>query len=131
MRKFSVKPGRGPSAFSAIGGIFGAVFGVLWTILAINITADAPFPAVKIIFPLFGVLFVVGSIAGVIYNAYNATQPDRFSNLDVEANDADAAAAASSAKVLKDEPRGKYCTNCGAGLRDSDRFCSECGTPAR
>ncbi len=42
---------------------FSAAFGVLWTILAIAITSgapdDGPFVVAKIVFPLFGVLFVL------------------------------------------------------------------------
>jgi hypothetical protein len=130
MSRFSVKLGRGVSVASAIAGLFVAAFGVLWTILAIVITADAPFPAVKIIFPLFGVMFVVIAISGVVYNAYNATATNRLSNLDIESND-NARAVASSATVLKDEPRGKFCTSCGTNLRDADKFCSQCGAPVR
>ena len=48
---------------------FGAVFGVLWTILAIAITSsapsDGPFVVAKVVFPLFGVFFVVASLLGM------------------------------------------------------------------
>src|SRR5262249_30652030 len=47
--------------------VVGGVFGTLWTILAIAITSLAPnfgpFSIVKIIFPLFGVFFVVFGIS--------------------------------------------------------------------
>ena len=82
-RGFSVKPGRGPSAFGALTGIGAAIFGVLWTILAFAITRDAPFPLVGIIFPLFGVVFVVMGIARVIYDLRNATAQERNSLVDV------------------------------------------------
>jgi hypothetical protein len=57
--------------------VVGGVFGTLWTIMAIAITGSAPnmgpFSIVKIIFPLFGVCFIVFGIAMGIY-VYRRTQ---------------------------------------------------------
>jgi hypothetical protein len=80
---YSIKPGRGPSRMSAIGGIAAVLFGIFWTVMAFKITDDAPFPLVHVFFPLFGVVFVIMGIIGVIYNISNATRRDRFSMLDV------------------------------------------------
>ena len=48
---------------NTIGSIIGIVFGILWTILACAITGlapdMAPFNIAKVIFPLFGVVFVI------------------------------------------------------------------------
>ena len=82
-RGFSVKPGRGPSAFGALAGIGAVLFGILWTILAFSITRNSPFPFVGTIFPLFGVIFVVVGIGRVIYDLRNATTSDRNSFVDV------------------------------------------------
>jgi hypothetical protein len=82
-RGFSVKPGRGPSAFGALAGIGAVLFGILWTILAFSITRNAPFPLVGTIFPLFGVIFVLVGIGRVIYDLRNATGRDRNSVVDV------------------------------------------------
>lgn len=79
---YSIKPGRGPSGLNAISGIVAVVFGIFWTILACAITHDAPSP-VGVIFPVFGVLFVIIGIVKVIYNASNATRENRFSSLDI------------------------------------------------
>jgi len=79
----SVKPGRGPSAMSAIGGIFGVVFGIFWTVGVFVMTKDAPFPLVHIFFPLFGVLFIVIGIANVFYSLANTVSPDRMSVVDI------------------------------------------------
>jgi len=76
----SIKPGRGPSAMSAFGGIIAALFGVFWTVMASRM--GAPFP-----FPLFGVLFTILAIAGVFYNYKNAISRDRMSLFDITDND--------------------------------------------
>lgn len=81
-----LKPGRGPSAMSALGGIVGILFGIFWTIMAYSMTRDAPGP-VGTFFPLFGVLFVVIGIVNVAYNLYNTTQKDRLSVLDITSSD--------------------------------------------
>ena len=39
----SIKPGRGPSAMSAFGGIIAALFGVFWTVMASRMGAPFPF----------------------------------------------------------------------------------------
>ena len=61
----------------AVGGIVAAVFGVLWTILACAFTGsapnDGPMPVVKIIFPLFGLVFVIAAVAGIFKNQSSAT----------------------------------------------------------
>lgn len=59
-----------------VGGIVVAIFGVIWTIGALSMGAP-PF------FALFGLLFVVMAIAGVVYNFYNATSRNRMSSFDV------------------------------------------------
>jgi hypothetical protein len=78
----SIKPGRGPSVMGAVGGVVAVVFGVFWTIMASSMTENAPGP-MRFFFPLFGVLFVVMGIANVVYNLYNASNPNRLSHLDI------------------------------------------------
>lgn len=82
-RGFSVKPGRGPSAFGALAGMGAVAFGILWTIGAFAITRGSPFPMVGTIFPLFGVVFVLIGISRVVYDWRNATGRDRNSIVDV------------------------------------------------
>lgn len=58
-----------PSKGIAIGGgVATATFGVLWTVMAIAITSSAPnvgpFAVAKVIFPLFGLVFVGAAIFG-------------------------------------------------------------------
>ena len=63
-----------PTTGMGIGiAVIGGVFGVFWTIMAIAITSGAPdvgpFAIVKIIFPLFGVLFTGAAIVfGIVCN---------------------------------------------------------------
>ena len=46
----SIKPGRGPSMMGGLGSIFAGVFGVIWTMAAVQMGAG--------IFALFGVVFI-------------------------------------------------------------------------
>ena len=130
MSRYSVKPGRGPSAFGAVGDVIGAVFGVIWIVFAIWLTADAPWPLVKIIFPLFGVVAVIASIASAVYHTHNATQPNRFSEFDVVPSDSEPDPVFDPQRRQTNIPSAKFCSNCGSGLRTSDRFCSSCGQRA-
>ena len=66
-----------------VGSIGMVVFGILWTVLVFEGTKDTQFPGIGIIFPLFGVVFVVLGIARAAYNFKNATSRDRFSLVDI------------------------------------------------
>jgi hypothetical protein len=66
----------------AVGGVVAVIFGVFWTIMASSMTGNAPGP-IRFFFPLFGVAFVVIGIAGVVYNLYNASNPNRLSEFDI------------------------------------------------
>jgi len=93
---YSVKPGRGPSAMSAVGGVIAIGFGVVWTILAgalaygVSIALGSDFGEqigilrfIPMVFPLFGVLFIAMGIANVVYSLRNATSPNRYSAVDI------------------------------------------------
>jgi hypothetical protein len=60
-----------------VSAVAGGVFGTLWTILAISMTSSGPdagpFSLVKVIFPVFGVIFTAAAI-GYGVNAYNKAQ---------------------------------------------------------
>lgn len=71
----SVKPGRGPSFMGGIIGIFVALFGVVWTILAVS--SGAGFMGV------FGLIFVVIAVIQTVYNFKNATSENRYSEFDI------------------------------------------------
>ena len=61
----SVKPGRGPSMMGGIIGIFVALFGVFWTVMAIASGAAIMAP--------FGIIFVVIAIILVFMLALRKT----------------------------------------------------------
>ena len=71
----SIKPGRGPSAMGAMGSIIAVIFGIFWTIAAAHGRA--------LLFPLFGVLFIIMGIVQAVYNFKNATGEHRFSEFDI------------------------------------------------
>ena len=76
----------------AVGGCFGILFGIFWTIGVYSSIHSSPFansptPLIDAIFPLFGVVFVIIGIINVIYNLSNATSPNRFSSWDIASSD--------------------------------------------
>ncbi|MCU0914021.1 MAG: zinc ribbon domain-containing protein [Planctomycetes bacterium] len=130
---YSVKPGRGPSMMGVVGGIAAAVFGVIWMMGAAS--AGAP-PS----FTLFGLVFVGLAIAGVVYNACNATQKNRMSEFDITTPDEEqdpiaralghAPRAPGNKKPESNEPRkfeGEFCPFCGARARPDFDYCPKCG----
>lgn len=70
-----------PSRAMGIGmAVVGGVFGIFWTIMAVTITGSAPdhgpFQVTKVVFPLFGIVFICAAIGYGIYcvnraEAYN------------------------------------------------------------
>ena len=131
---WSIKPGRGPSAFSAVGGGFAAVFGVLWTIFAISLTKDSPFTFAKIIFPLFGLVFIGMAIAQAAYHKRNATGENRFSSYDIvpqnsEPDPLDPLASSRQATEFADSNAVTFCSGCGRRFELGDNFCASCGRP--
>lgn len=131
---YSVKPGRGPSLMGGVAGIAVAVGGVIWTVFAMSIGAP-PF------FALFGLLFVGVAIAGVVYNLYNATSPDRMSTFDVTTDDEEGdliARALGHGGPTPEAPQdgsregprkfpGEHCPYCGAKAGPDFDFCPKCG----
>lgn len=135
----SIKPGRGPSWMGAIAGIAAVAFGVLWTIGASSMTSSVgdmfyadPFEqTMSAIFPLFGVVFVIVAIAGVIYNFKNATGKRRYSEYDIV--DADEESDPLNERFGEETPEqepeqpGSFCPYCGKKIEDDYRFCNRCG----
>ncbi len=60
-----------PSEAGSIGGgIAITLFGCVWTFMAFTITAFIPIPILHFVFPLFGMIFVIGGIVSSI-SSYN------------------------------------------------------------
>ncbi len=138
---YSIKPGRGPSLGSAVGGVIAAVFGVFWTIAAASMGAPG-------FFVFFGIVFVFVGIGRAIYAFYNATSPNRFSEYDITTHDeesdplsdafgrsslhrnADHPAHHDRHPDIGAEPRkyeGDYCPFCGSAVQPDFDFCPKCG----
>lgn len=122
----SVKPGRGPSFMSAVVGIFVAVFGVAWTIMAVS--AGAGFMGI------FGLIFVAIAIIQVIYNFKNATGKNRYSEFDITEDDEEVDPWNQRFGERKDEReefdnrnRGNFCPYCGVKIESDFSFCQKCG----
>ncbi len=127
----SIKPGRGPSAMGAIGGIFAAIFGVFWTIMAARTGAPK-------IFAMFGVLFVVMAIVQVVYNYKNASGRNRMSVYDItdEHEEKDPVDKYIKYKEINEDDYNngnisghgeKFCPYCGKELKGDFQYCPKCG----
>ena len=69
-----------PSVGMSVGiAAFGGVFGVLWTIMAFAITNSAPdfgpFSIMRIVFPLFGLVFIGAAIG---FGAYSYSRAQKY-----------------------------------------------------
>jgi len=134
----SIKPGRGPSMMGVIVGVAVAVFGVLWTIGATSITSDmggmfAPDPfeqTMSAIFPLFGVVFVIIAIVGVVYNYKNATGKNRYSTYDIVDGDEEPDPLNErfgAEQQHSQDGESAFCPYCGTKIEDDYRYCNKCG----
>lgn len=139
----SIKPGRGPSMMEGVVCIIAALFGLLWTVGAADMTSsywekgffhEPAFVGIGSIFPLFGVLFIAIAIALAIYSFRNATGKQRYSEYDIvdgheepdplnerfgQPNDNHSADIPASSRA--------FCPYCGAPVKTEHSFCSSCG----
>ena len=134
----SIKPGRGPSMMGAIMGILVAVIGVAWTIGATEITSGMgggfgdPFGgAMSVIFPLFGVVFVVIAVLGAVYNFKNATGKNRYSQYDIvdgaEEPDPLNERFGESEQNQASSEESSFCPYCGNEIEGDYLYCNRCG----
>lgn len=124
----SIKPGRGPSKLSGIMGIFVALFGVFWIIMAV--AGGAWFMAP------FGIIFVIMAITGAVYNLKNATGEERYSSFDIvdSSEEGDPLNRRYGRKTdvfdTADAYKGtvsSYCPYCGKKLDSDFTYCPNCG----
>lgn len=135
----SIKPGRGPSMMGAIVGIAIAVFGILWTIGAADMTSgmdgsmyagEMGMGAIDVIFPLFGIVFVIIAIAGAVYHFKNATGKNRYSDYDIVDGDEepDPLNKRFGPNGSDDENnRISFCPYCGNRTENDHEYCNRCG----
>ena len=116
----SVKRGRGPSFRGGVGGIFAAVFGVIWIIAASSMTRGAGI--IGVIFPLFGVAFVAFAIFNALYDFKNATSQNRYSEYDIVDDNEET-------DPLNEKFGGenKFCPYCGTKTDEEFEYCPKCG----
>ncbi|HHV97289.1 MAG TPA: zinc-ribbon domain-containing protein [Clostridiaceae bacterium] len=138
---------------SFIGSIISVIFGVFWTIIAIAITSKSSFGIIGLIFPLFGVIFVIMGIIQAAYHYKNATSKDRFSLFDItdrseegdpadswikdecgnnyyknfDTNDADMKKINNASVSNTSNDDMNYCPYCGRALNKDFSFCPKCG----
>lgn len=117
----------------SIAGFAVGLFGILWTVIAIAITADVSFPWIGIVLPGFGVIFTMLAWSSAVYNLINATNQQRFAEYDFVAGqdepDPLQQKFGPSVSAAKSSP-GKFCTACGKPLEAEFRFCPQCGKAA-
>ena len=121
----SIKPGRGPSMMGGLGSIFAGVFGVIWTMAAVQMGAG--------IFALFGVVFILFAVLQAVYQFKNATGENRYSVFDITEDGEEPdplekrMAPPSSPAEENKEPGGGFCPYCGAPAEKGYDFCCRCG----
>lgn len=118
----SIKPGRGPSMMGGIVGIFMVGFGILWTLIAAQASP---------VFALFGVLWTGIAIAMTVYNFKNATGKNRYSQFDItdgnEEPDPLNERFGSDSVKNAEETDSEFCPYCGNKVEGEYEFCNKCG----
>ena len=130
----SIKRGRGPSRMSGFVGIFVALFGIFWTIMAAGMGGG--------FIAIFGILFVVIAVVNVVYNFKNATGENRYSEYDItetgEEPDPFNECFGKSSDYWYDYSSdnntsgtqtnsSKFCPYCGTKVEADYEFCNNCG----
>lgn len=115
----SIKPGRGPSAMSAVGSLLAAAFGIFWTAMAPSFMK------------LFGIVFIGVAVAQFFYNYHNATSRNRLSLMDItdheeEPDPLNERFGNHPAQTRKAAP-GRYCPYCGDKVGEDFEYCDSCG----
>lgn len=129
----SIKPGRGPSAMGAVGSVIAVVFGIFWTMMALSM--EAP-----VIFPVFGILFILLGIIRIVYNVRNATSENRYSVYDITEDHEEPDPLNQRFSSAPPPPVGQsnpvnhpaeetaaFCPYCGARAGMDYQFCRQCG----
>ena len=109
-----------------IMGIFVALFGVLWTVVAFSIGGG--------IIALFGLIFVAIAIVQTVYNFRNAAGENRYSTFDITDDDEEPDplnqrfGAETANKKTEDGTGGSvFCPYCGVKVEGDFAFCNKCG----
>ena len=123
----SIKPGRAPSMMSAVMSVVMGIFGVVWTVIAANISG---------FMALFGIVFIIIAIVQAVYHYKNATNKNRYSSYDIvdgeeEPNPINGRyrqpETTASASQVKDHAEDGFCPYCGVPMKEGFAFCPKCG----
>ena len=130
----SFKPGRYNSAQGVVASIFGIVFAIVWIAMAVNMGAP-------IIFPIFGIGFIIMAVMELVKNIHNATNENRYSEFDIV--DSSEEQDPWNRKMEKnhniEEPTTNdnfysatatdmvYCPYCGSKIANDFEYCPKCG----
>ena len=126
----SIKPGRGPSMMGGFGAVVSIIFGIFWTVLAASMTQGAGL--IGVIFPLFGVLFIIIGIFNAVYHFKNASGKNRYSAFDI--TDENEEPDPLNEKFRDTSAPGApaagthFCPYCGAPVQSDFAFCRKCGS---
>ena len=123
----SIKQGRGPSLLGGIMGIFMVLIGIVWTSIAMR--AD-------FLFAMFGVIWTLMALTITIYNFIGATRRNRPSMYDITDGDEEpdplnelfGNKPENKPEEKKNTYDGKgFCPYCGAAAEKDYSFCRKCG----
>jgi len=119
----SIKPGRGPSMLSGILGIFMIFIGIAWTMLASQASG---------FFAIFGVMWTAMAVAITIYNFKNATGENRHSVYDItedgeEPDHLNERFGGDNNTTSSGISENRFCPYCGTPVKGDFEFCNKCG----
>lgn len=103
-----------------MAGLVCGLFGVLWTVIAVAVTAEMPWPYVGLVFPALGVLITLVAWSNAAYHFVNATSQQRFTEYDFVTQCDEPA-------PQRLETATKCCAKCAAPLQAAFKFCPQCG----
>lgn len=126
---YSIKPGRGPSAFGVVGAVIVGICGIYFAASAASMGAP-------VFFVLFGIVFALCAVGMGIVNLYNTVSPNRFSSEDIvyspEEPDPIDQAIGGRPNSMIDTATGdqkRFCPFCGSPTSAEFNFCPKCGKP--
>ncbi len=110
---------------NGIGALAAVLFGIVWTIGVVR--AGAP-----LIFPIFGILFVILGVVQMMYHYKNATGKNRYSLFDITEDERDPLEERfGESRVVDHKPDQSdadgFCPYCGKGVEGSYEYCPKCG----
>ena len=121
----SIKPGRGPSMMGGISSIFVALFGVVWTVIAVSIGAG--------FMGIFGIIFIAMAVVSAVYNFKNATGKNRYSSFDITEDGEEPDPWNERFGEQRDYTQASstggssFCPYCGARAEGDFAYCNKCG----